>query len=412
MAPPAAEQGEGRVFIHSGFDGTLFRTVAPLLTDERRFGRRLANLGDRDGDGLDELGCVSRSDAATFGSVIQGLDGTFLTRYTALVGSGFSVDALASAPDIDRDGVEDVLVHGQGAARYYSGDADVVLDEWSLFELGLGHAVPHTAGYTDFDGDGQHEHLLGYDYLTGAVESRTGAAAIIERRSPAFIRADVNQDDTVDLSDAMRVLEYLFQGNDLPCLAAADVGDDLAVDISDAVLLLGYLFIPGSTTPAAPFPTCGTDLTDPLPCGITACPASTPLVATPVPATGTLPPLPLSPPTSFFGSSYALETVVFCVDTSASLGWGGDMFTLQTELTSSVESLERWQLFDIVAFNTTVSRFNNDVIHGSDDNVQSAVTWIDGLTASGTSCMQSALLDSVAIANRSPPSGPSDHSHE
>ncbi len=400
IGDPSAALGEGRIAIHAGVDGSLLRTVAPPLPGERAFGTRLVNLGDRDGDTLDELGCTSRTATQTVGSVIEGVDGTFLTRYVAPISGGFTVQALASAPDVDGDGVGDVLVHGAGDARYCSGDADVTLDQWSMEALGLGRDVPRTAGFADFDGDGHPEHLLGYDYLRGATESRTGAAAIIERRAPDFIRADVNQDGAHDLSDALRVLDYLFQSVDVPCLAAADVGDDTVVDITDAVLLLGFLFIPGSPPPSAPFPMCGPDPTDPLPCSTIACPSAAPIAAVSVPATATLPPLPVSPVT-FFGAGYGMETVVWCVDTSASLGWGGEIASVQAELTAAVNSLEQWQLFDIVAFNTTVSRFANETIHGSDDNAQAAASWIDGLTATGTSCMQTALLNSVAIANQS-----------
>ena len=75
-----------------------------------------------------------------------------------------------------------------------------------------------------------------------------------------FVRGDSNRDDSVNLSDCFRVLEYLFQtGEPLPCPDAADANDDGEVDILDAVAILFVLFV-GSTMPP-PFPGPGEDPT-------------------------------------------------------------------------------------------------------------------------------------------------------
>ena len=75
----------------------------------------------------------------------------------------------------------------------------------------------------------------------------------------SFVRSDVNGDDTTDLTDALRVLSFLFVGEGrLDCADAADVDDSSVLDISDAVLILDWLFL-GSAQPAAPFPDCGLD---------------------------------------------------------------------------------------------------------------------------------------------------------
>ncbi|MBI4604971.1 MAG: hypothetical protein HY721_23665 [Planctomycetes bacterium] len=84
-----------------------------------------------------------------------------------------------------------------------------------------------------------------------------------------FRRGAVNADGSVDISDAIAILFYLFLGGAEPaCLDAADVNDDGAVDISDAVRLLGYLFA-GLPAPPPPGPAvAGPDPTpDELGCG-------------------------------------------------------------------------------------------------------------------------------------------------
>ncbi|MBN1417295.1 MAG: PQQ-like beta-propeller repeat protein [Planctomycetes bacterium] len=83
----------------------------------------------------------------------------------------------------------------------------------------------------------------------------------LERESPFFRRGYVNDDDRLDLADAIGVLEFLFGEGDMGCVDAADVTDDGQSDIADAIYLLSFLFVPGSPPPPAPFPACGPDPT-------------------------------------------------------------------------------------------------------------------------------------------------------
>lgn len=85
---------------------------------------------------------------------------------------------------------------------------------------------------------------------------------------PAFRRGDTNIDGTVDLSDAVTTLLYLFSaGGNPPCLDAADADDSGTIELTDAVYTLSYLFL-GKSEPPAPGPVeCGRDETfDDLQC--------------------------------------------------------------------------------------------------------------------------------------------------
>ncbi len=90
-----------------------------------------------------------------------------------------------------------------------------------------------------------------------------------------FVRADCNASGDTDISDAIFVLGFLFQGSPqtVSCEKACDVNDDAAIDISDAIALLAYLF-GGGAAPPAPFGGCGADPTeDALTCAaFTVCP--------------------------------------------------------------------------------------------------------------------------------------------
>jgi len=59
-----------------------------------------------------------------------------------------------------------------------------------------------------------------------------------------LMRGDANFDGTLDLSDPVNILAYLFVGAPAPrCLVVADANVDSSVDISDSILLLTYLFV-------------------------------------------------------------------------------------------------------------------------------------------------------------------------
>jgi hypothetical protein len=85
-----------------------------------------------------------------------------------------------------------------------------------------------------------------------------------------FIRGNANGDGVVDVSDAVRVLRFLFGGpaGALGCVKSADADDSGAVNITDALRLLNALFL-GGPAPPAPYPACGFDLTaDGLDCEV------------------------------------------------------------------------------------------------------------------------------------------------
>jgi hypothetical protein len=74
-----------------------------------------------------------------------------------------------------------------------------------------------------------------------------------------FIRGDVNGDGSLDITDPVAALAFLFAGGPpLPCADAADFNDSGNLDISDPVSTLAYLF-QGGAAPGEPFPLPGFD---------------------------------------------------------------------------------------------------------------------------------------------------------
>ena len=73
-------------------------------------------------------------------------------------------------------------------------------------------------------------------------------------------RGDVDDNGTMQLTDAVRVLGFLFRGGGgLPCAEAADADDNGVVQLADAVRILTFLFAGGAAIPAPGPENCGPD---------------------------------------------------------------------------------------------------------------------------------------------------------
>jgi hypothetical protein len=61
---------------------------------------------------------------------------------------------------------------------------------------------------------------------------------VVETTGRPFRRGDSNAGGTIDISDAVATLQFLFSGvAAVPCLKAADTNDDGSLDLAGAVFL-------------------------------------------------------------------------------------------------------------------------------------------------------------------------------
>jgi hypothetical protein len=82
------------------------------------------------------------------------------------------------------------------------------------------------------------------------IAPEEGAWTFTTIPQPRFHRHDANIDGTVDLSDPIRTLAYMFlDSGPLPCESAADSNDDGQLDISDPICTLINLFGEGCGSP-------------------------------------------------------------------------------------------------------------------------------------------------------------------
>ena len=75
-----------------------------------------------------------------------------------------------------------------------------------------------------------------------------------------FARGDANSDGTINLTDGIQILNFLFGGTGAPaCVDAADIDDDGTVILTDAIRLINWLFR-GDAAPSPPTPSTGSYL--------------------------------------------------------------------------------------------------------------------------------------------------------
>jgi hypothetical protein len=107
-----------------------------------------------------------------------------------------------------------------------------------------------------------------------AIVNFSGVAAtctVGEAPEAHYLRGDCNAGGTVDLSDAVFLLNFLFSGERAPtCADACNANGDDANNISDPLHILNYLFL-GMAPPAAPYPDCGHGHVE-LGCDVEHCP--------------------------------------------------------------------------------------------------------------------------------------------
>ncbi len=118
----------------------------------------------------------------------------------------------------------------------------------------------------DTDGDGRPDSTDNCPSNANpdqADRDRDGLGDLCDlEEAPVFHRGDSNTDGTVDISDAVAVLGYLFLGGSpLRCLEAANANDDTYIDLSDGIYILNFLFTGGPVppSPGAPPNPCGQD---------------------------------------------------------------------------------------------------------------------------------------------------------
>lgn len=191
--------GAGCVDLYSSRTGERLRRLLPPR-DDLRFGEEIANAGDVDADGHDDL--IVGAPGSSHAYVFCGSDGKVLLALDNGAGAGRFGRAVAGGGDLDGDGHPDVLVgapdEGQGGSvRAFSGrDGHRLWPDWSagLADKRFARVGISIALLDELSGDGRSKVLVGADGVDGrgravVLDGRDGTRRwSIEGGDPAFAR--------------------------------------------------------------------------------------------------------------------------------------------------------------------------------------------------------------------------------
>jgi hypothetical protein len=133
-------------------------------------------------------------------------------------------------------------------------DGDDVLYQWDWgggdisdwigpFASGADAEATHT--WTDVGSGTLQIKVRAKDTLDAVGE--WSQALFIPITEPAFTCGDANSDESVDVSDAVFIINYAFAGGSPPDpIEAGDANCDSSVDVSDAVYIINYAFAGGN----------------------------------------------------------------------------------------------------------------------------------------------------------------------
>jgi len=155
---------------------------------------------------------------------------------------------------------------------------------WAVVRVPLETSIgaPGPSGQAAREGDQLESYLLNGKKLefkstpaviqAGLASQLDAIATDVPPIGLVFFRGDCSPDLKLSITDAVRVLNYLFiSPAEPPCLAACDSDASGSLNITDGVYLLSFLFL-GGPPPPAPGPQCGTDPnTSQLGCAQTNC---------------------------------------------------------------------------------------------------------------------------------------------
>lgn len=279
----------GRVYIYSGSNGDLLRTIS-AMPDDRAFGGAVAGGGDADNDGSPDVlvGSPYANGSAGRAYLFKSNSGALIRSFSGAGASdmfGFGVDFTG---DINGDNYDDVAIGAPwesyvsdrcGAAYIYSGQNGSLLYKVRGEQVD-GWFGGHVSASSDLNNDGMSDLAVGafdydrvdymytgrgrvYTYLIGdfdmdnvqfpcdncplvANPTQTDSDGDGIGDACDYVCGDANGNRSINILDATFIIAYRFKGGPAPYpLEAGDANGNGVINILDVTYLLTYLFKSG-----------------------------------------------------------------------------------------------------------------------------------------------------------------------
>lgn len=193
VGAPNANSSKGGVFVISGSDGSILREITTTASLSG-FGSTVAAVGDIDGDGKNELAVGSPGFRITGGNpagrvqLIRSSDGAIAaeTRGTAVYNR--LGESLAAASDANGDKQPDLLIgsYSGGTARLVSGTDLATLTDLSIPTLPA-YQMMTVGGSLDFNEDGTADWLIGSPALQSVGGTPVGGIRVVSGTDQATL---------------------------------------------------------------------------------------------------------------------------------------------------------------------------------------------------------------------------------
>ena len=241
----------GHVYVISGQNNYVLHTFVGESSDDE-FGSACSMAGDVNNDGYDDLiigAPYHETDEIATGRiyVYSGADWSLLYSFDGEYYAERLGSSVCSAGDIDDDCYADFMAGtlSKGYVNIYSG-----VDGSLLYHMKGGLYYGYSiSDIGDVNNDGRSAIIVGEHWNnTGGEDAGRVFVYVLgtEEVCLNYICGDANDDNKVNVSDAVSIINYVFSGGETPNpIESCDGNCDDKCNVSDAVYIINFVFSGG-----------------------------------------------------------------------------------------------------------------------------------------------------------------------